>query len=77
MTENEIAREVVDAAYKIHSTYGPGLLELAIVYTVDESGNTTAAGTKSAQVQTAHYGQRLLYSVESSDAQGTAQQLRL
>jgi GxxExxY protein len=29
MTENEIAREVVDAAYKIHTTYGPGLLESA------------------------------------------------
>ena len=28
MTENEIARQVVDAAYKIHYAYGPGLLEL-------------------------------------------------
>ncbi|HET7214761.1 MAG TPA: GxxExxY protein [Terriglobia bacterium] len=27
MTENEIAREIVDAAYKIHTTLGPGLLE--------------------------------------------------
>ena len=27
MTENEIARVVVDAAYKIHTTLGPGLLE--------------------------------------------------
>ena len=27
MTENEIARIVVDAAYKIHTTLGPGLLE--------------------------------------------------
>jgi len=27
MTENEIAREIVDAAYKIHATLGPGLLE--------------------------------------------------
>lgn len=29
MTENEIAKEVVDAAYKIHSEIGPGLLESA------------------------------------------------
>lgn len=29
MTENEIAREIVDAAYKIHITTGPGLLESA------------------------------------------------
>ena len=27
MTENEIAKEVVDAAYKIHVALGPGLLE--------------------------------------------------
>jgi GxxExxY protein len=27
MTENEIAKEVVDAAYKVHVTLGPGLLE--------------------------------------------------
>ena len=27
MTENEIAREVVDDAFKVHTTLGPGLLE--------------------------------------------------
>jgi GxxExxY protein len=27
MTENEIAKEIVDSAFKIHSTLGPGLLE--------------------------------------------------
>lgn len=27
MTESEIAKEVVDAAYKVHTTLGPGLLE--------------------------------------------------
>ena len=27
MTENEIAKEIVDAAYKIHTQFGPGLLE--------------------------------------------------
>ncbi len=27
MTENEIAKVVVDAAFKIHTTLGPGLLE--------------------------------------------------
>ena len=27
MTENEIATQIVDAAYKIHTTLGPGLLE--------------------------------------------------
>lgn len=27
MTENAISKEIVDAAYKIHTTLGPGLLE--------------------------------------------------
>jgi GxxExxY protein len=27
MHENEIAREIVDAAFKVHSVLGPGLLE--------------------------------------------------
>src|SRR5262245_19470562 len=27
MTENEIAKHIVDVAFKIHTTYGPGLLE--------------------------------------------------
>ncbi len=27
MTENEAAREVVDAAFKVHTRLGPGLLE--------------------------------------------------
>ncbi len=27
MTENDIATQIVDAAYKIHTTLGPGLLE--------------------------------------------------
>ena len=29
MTENEIAKQIVDAAYRIHITLGPGLLESA------------------------------------------------
>jgi GxxExxY protein len=27
MTENEVAKQIVGVAFKIHSTYGPGLLE--------------------------------------------------
>ena len=27
MTENEIAKQIVDVAFKIHSAYGPGLFE--------------------------------------------------
>jgi GxxExxY protein len=27
MTENEISRQVVDAAFKVHTHFGPGLLE--------------------------------------------------
>ena len=42
MTENQIARKVVDAAYQIHTTLGPGLLEsvyeAAMVYELEERG---------------------------------------
>lgn len=42
MTENEIARQIVDAAYKIHSTLGPELLESAyqaiLVYELQKRG---------------------------------------
>jgi hypothetical protein len=38
-----------------------------LVYKVDEAGNTTATGTKSAVVKTSNYGPRLLYAVESSE----------
>lgn len=27
MTENEVAKQIVDVAFNIHQTYGPGLLE--------------------------------------------------
>jgi len=27
MTENEISKQIVDVAFKIHTTFGPGLLE--------------------------------------------------
>jgi GxxExxY protein len=42
MTENEIARIVVDCAYRIHSTLGPGLLESVyeriLVYELEKQG---------------------------------------
>ena len=42
MTENEIARYIVDGAYKVHKTLGPGLLESAyeacLTYELNESG---------------------------------------
>jgi GxxExxY protein len=42
MHENEIAKEIVDAAYKVHTTLGPGLLEsvyqAAMVYELRKRG---------------------------------------
>ena len=29
MTENEVAKQIVDAAYRVHTSLGPGLLESA------------------------------------------------
>ncbi len=42
MNENEIAQQIVDAAYKIHSALGPGLLEstyqAVLVYELQKRG---------------------------------------
>ncbi|MCK5853439.1 GxxExxY protein [bacterium] len=42
MTENEIAKEIVDAAYKIHKILGPGLLEsvyeIVLAYELEKRG---------------------------------------
>ena len=38
-----------------------------LVFKVEENGNMTASGTKSATVRTSDYGQRLLYAVESPE----------
>ena len=42
MTENEIAKQIVDAVYKIHTKFGPGLLESAyeamLVYELKKRG---------------------------------------
>jgi GxxExxY protein len=42
MTENEIATQIVDAAYRIHKTLGPGLFE--IVYEVTLAHELTKRG---------------------------------
>ena len=50
MHENEVARQIVDAAYKIHSTLGPGLLESAyqaiLVYELQRRGLQIEAETQ-------------------------------
>jgi len=42
MTENEIAKQIVDVAYKIHATLGPGLLEsvyeVVLAYELEKRG---------------------------------------
>ena len=42
MTENDIAREIVDASYNIHTKLGPGLLEsvyeATLAFELDERG---------------------------------------
>jgi len=45
MTENAIAKEIVDAAFRIHTTLGPGLLEsvydAVLAYELDRRGLRT------------------------------------
>ncbi|HMF56004.1 MAG TPA: GxxExxY protein [Pyrinomonadaceae bacterium] len=42
MTENELAKEIVNASYKIHSSLGPGLLEsvyeMTLAYELQKRG---------------------------------------
>ena len=42
MTENELSRQIVDAAYQVHTTLGPGLLEsayaLALTWELEQRG---------------------------------------
>ena len=45
MTENEVAKLVVDAAYRVHTSLGPGLLESAyeavLAYELEKRGLRT------------------------------------
>ena len=45
MTENALAKEIVDAAFRIHTTLGPGLLEsvydTVLAYELDRRGLRT------------------------------------
>ena len=45
MTENEVAKQVVDAAYRVHTSLGPGLLEsvyeVVLAYELEKRGLRT------------------------------------
>ena len=45
MTENEVAKQVVDAAYRVHTSLGPGLLEsvyeVVLAYELEQRGLRT------------------------------------
>jgi GxxExxY protein len=45
VTENELAKQIVDAAYRIHTTLGPGLLEsvyeVVLTYELEKRGLRT------------------------------------
>ena len=42
MTENEVAKQIVDAAYRVHTSLGPGLLEsvyeVVLAYELEKRG---------------------------------------
>lgn len=46
MTENEVAKQIVDAAYRVHTSLGPGLLESAyeavLAHELEKRGLRTA-----------------------------------
>jgi GxxExxY protein len=45
MTENEVAKQIVDAAFQVHTTLGPGLLEsvyeVVLAYELEKRGLRT------------------------------------
>src|ERR1043166_6236635 len=45
MTENELAKQIVDAAFRVHTSLGPGLLEsvyeVALAYELEKRGLRT------------------------------------
>ena len=47
MTENEVAKQIVDAAYRVHTSLGPGLLESAyeavLAHELEKRGLRTAS----------------------------------
>ena len=60
MTENELAKEIVDAAYRVHTTLGPGLLESVyesvLAYELEHRGLLT---TRQQPVALVYYGVRI------------------
>jgi GxxExxY protein len=65
MSENSVARQIVDAAYRVHTTLGPGLLESvyepALAYELEKRGLRVArqravpAIYETVQIHTAFY----------------------
>lgn len=57
MTENEIAKIVVDLAYKIHNNLGPGLLESAYQAILSYELKNRGLKTETEVMMPLHYGQ--------------------
>ena len=65
MNENSVARDIVDAAYRVHTTLGPGLLEsvyeAALAYELEKRGlsvtrqQAVPAVYEEVQIHTAFY----------------------
>ena len=51
MTENEVAKQIVDAAYRVHTSLGPGLLEsvyeVVRAYELEKRGLTRCGSKRS------------------------------
>jgi len=60
MTENDLSRQIVDAAYRIHTTLGPGLLES--VYALTLAGELEQRGwrvVRQSEVPVVYQGTRI------------------
>src|SRR5262245_56368110 len=60
MTENELAKQIVDAAYRVHTSLGPGLLESAYEAVLAfELGNRSLRVTRQEVVPIVYQGTRI------------------
>ena len=60
MTENEVAKQIADAAFRVHTTLGPGLLESVyagiLAYELEQRGLRTV---RQQPVPVVYYGTRI------------------
>jgi len=59
MTENHVAKQIVDAAYRVHTSLGPGLLESVYEVTLAYELESRGLGVRQHTVPVVYHGVRI------------------